>query len=80
MNITGIIGILQTILVNLPGAVTTAQQLTDLGAKLYASINGHEPTEAEKTELQAAIDSDVIQALIPLPEAQPGDPDYKKDA
>jgi hypothetical protein len=74
--ITTVIGVLQLIVQNLPGAITTAQQLYDLGTKLYTTISGKAPTADEQDQLEAQIDADVIDALSPLPPAQPGDPDY----
>lgn len=71
-----VIAILQVVVANLPGAIKTGAQLYDLGTKLYATTQGTEPTDAEKAQLQAAIDADLIEALSPLPPAQPGDPDY----
>lgn len=71
-----VIAILQVVVANLPGAITTAEQLYDLGMKLYATTNGTEPTDADKAQLQAAIDADLIVALTPLPPAQAGDPDF----
>ena len=79
MNLTGIIALLQTVVANLPGAITTVEALTSLGTKFYATINGHEPTDAEVAELRAMIDADLAEALTPLPLAQPGDPDYVPD-
>ena len=76
MPIAGIISLLQLVVANLPGAITTATQLYDLGHKFFTSINGQAPTQAEKDQLNAAIDADVATALEPLPPAQPGDPDY----
>lgn len=77
MDITGVISLLQIVVANLPGAITTTTQLVDLGTKFYASVNGEQPTPAEIAELRAAVDADVAKALEPLPPAQPGDPDYK---
>ena len=71
-----VIAILQVVVANLPGAITTAEQLYDLGTKFYATMNGIAPTADETSQLQAAIDTDLAQALTPLPAAQPGDPDY----
>ena len=80
MGITGIIAILQVIVANLPGAITTAQQLVNLGTKLFTTINGTAPTADEIAQLESQIDADVIEALKPLPDPQPGDPDYVKPA
>lgn len=76
MEIAGIISLLQLVVANLPGAITTTQQLVDLGSKFFSSVNGRDPTSAEIAALEAAIDADVADALLPLPAAQPGDPDY----
>ena len=72
-----VIAILQVVVANLPGAITTAEQLYDLGTKLYATTQGTEPSEADKALLQASIDADLLEALTPLPPAQAGDPDYQ---
>lgn len=77
MNMAAIIQLLQTVVANLPGAVTTAEQLYALGEKFFATLNGHAPTEDEQAQLRAQIDIDVAQALAPLPPAEPGDPDYQ---
>lgn len=80
MPIATIIALLQTVVANLPGAITTAGQLYDLGKKFFETTNGKAPTTAEIVALEAAIDADVIEALKPLPPAQPGDPDYVTSA
>lgn len=77
MGIAEIIAVLQVVVAQLPGAITTAEQLYDLGSKLFATVNGREPTDAEVEELEAQIDADVAESLTPLPPAQPGDPDYQ---
>lgn len=59
------------------GAIKTAKELYDLGEKFFATVQGREPTADERTALQKQIDEDVAKALLPLPDAQPGDPDYK---
>ncbi len=76
MDIATIITVLQTVVSALPGAITTVEQLVQLGQKFFTATNGTDPTADEIAQLRAAIDSDVAQALAPLPPAQPGDPDY----
>lgn len=71
-----ILPILQIIVQNLPGAISTIDQLVDLGSKLYAVQNGREPTPDEIAQLRSALLADVTLALEPLPPAQPGDPDF----
>lgn len=73
-----IMALVQIVVQELPGAITTVQQLMDLAKKFFATTNGRVPTAAEVAELEAAIDADVLKALEPLPAAQPGDPDYKE--
>lgn len=77
MPIAAIIAILQTVITELPGAITTVEQLYALGKKFFTAANGTPPTQDEITQLHAAIDADVAEALTPLPPAQPGDPDYQ---
>ena len=76
MPIAAILAILQTIVTELPSAISTGTQLYALGKKFFAAANGREPTAAEIAELRAGIETDVGIALEPLPPAQPGDPDY----
>lgn len=76
MTIAAIIAILQTVVQYLPGAISTVEQLYALGEKFFTAANGTAPTAAEIAQLRAQIDSDVADALTPLPPAQPGDPDY----
>ena len=78
--IPAILALLQTVVQYLPTAISTGQQVFDLGKKLFATANGREPTAEEESQLQAAIDADVTLALTPLPDAQPGDPDYAPPA
>ena len=73
MDIAAIISVLQVVVANLPGAVTTAEALVDLGTKFYESVNGHAPSIEEIAALRAAVDNDVATALTPLPPAQQGD-------
>ncbi len=77
MEIAGIIAIINTVVTYLPGAITTAEQVYELGKKLFETVNGRAPTDAEVEELETQIDVDVMEALQPLPPAQPGDPDYQ---
>lgn len=76
MDIATIITVLQTVISALPGAITTVEQLVDLGKKFFTATNGTDPTDADVAALRSAIDTDVAAALEPLPPAQPGDPDY----
>lgn len=76
MEIGAIIAILQTVVSALPGAITTVEQLVELGKKFFTAVNGKDPTEDEMAQLRTQIDSDVASALTPLPPAQPDDPDY----
>lgn len=76
MDMTAVITILKVVVAELPDAISTGEELVDLGTKFYETANGHVPTIAEVAELRAAVDADVILALQPLPPAQPGDPDY----
>ena len=78
MDAAAIISLLQVVVAELPGAITTVEQLYALGEKFWASTNGTPPSDADKVELRAQIDADVAEALTPLPDAQPGDPDYVK--
>lgn len=77
MGVAEIISILLLVVKELPGAIQTVEQLIDIGKKMFATINGREPTEAEVADLEAQIEADVAEALTPLPPAQPGDPDYQ---
>ena len=77
MPIAAIIAILQTVIQELPGAITTVEQLYALGTKFFTAANGTAPTSDEQTQLEVAIDSDVTEALTPLPPAQAGDPDFQ---
>ncbi len=76
MDIAGVISLLQVVVANLPGAITTVTQLVDLGQKFFATTNGRDPTPDEVAALRASIDADLMDALTPLPPAQPGDPDF----
>ena len=77
MGVAEIISILLLVVRELPGAIQTVEQLVDIGKKMFATVNGREPTEQEIADLEEQIASDVAEALTPLPPAQPGDPDYK---
>jgi len=76
-TVATVVAILQTVIQELPGAITTAQALYSLGQKFFQTIAGRAPTADEVKQLEDQIDADVITALEPLPPAQPGDPDYK---
>ena len=76
MDATTVMTLLQIIIQNLPGAITTAEQLYALGVKFAATIKGTALTDAERTALRAQITDDVLAAMLALPPAQPGDPDY----
>lgn len=77
-GVAEIIPLLLLIVKELPGAIETTVQLVDIGKKIFATVNGREPTEQEVADLEVQIAADVAEALEPLPEAEPGDPDYKK--
>jgi len=76
MGIAAIISLLQVVLKELPGAITTAEQLYNLGVKFAETTKGSGLTDQERSDLKAAIATDLAEALTPLPPAQPGDPDY----
>ena len=76
MDAAVIIQLLQSVVASLPSAITTVEQLYELGTKFAGTIKGSKPTDDEITALRTQIDSDVATALTPLPPAQPGDPDY----
>lgn len=78
MNYELVVQLLQAVVTNLPGAIKTAQELYALGEKFAATLKGSEPTPEEIAGLRKQIDTDVAYALLPLPTAQPGDPDYVK--
>lgn len=77
MDVSVIIALLKVVAANLPGAISTTEQLVELGTKFMATVNGHEPTAEEVAALRAQVDADVALALEPLPPAQPDDPDYQ---
>lgn len=76
MDAAVIVQLLQVVMAAAPSVITTAQQLYDLGTKFAATLKGSAPTPDEITALRAQIDADVVTSLLPLPPAQPGDPDY----
>ena len=73
MDVAAVISLLQVVVTNLPGAITTAEQLVSLGSAFMKVQNGTDPTPEEIAALRAAVDSDVAQALTPLPAAQQWD-------
>jgi hypothetical protein len=66
-SIPVILAMLQAAIEIAPQILTTIDQLKDIGAKLFATLNGREPTQAEQDELQAQIDADFAEAMKPLP-------------
>ena len=76
MDAEAVIKLLQIVVASLPSAITTAEQLYDIGTKFAATIKGSAPTDEEIADLRTQIDNDVAIALAPLPPAQPGDPDF----
>lgn len=76
MDVAGIISILLVVVKELPGAIETVIKLVDLGKKLFATVNGREPTADEIVDLETQIAAEVAEALQPMPPAEPGDPDY----
>lgn len=77
MGVTAIISILLLIVKELPDAISTVEQLVDIGKKMFATVNGREPTADEIADLELQIEANVALAMTPLPPAQPGDPDYQ---
>lgn len=75
MNVATIVNLLTVVSQVLPGAIATAEQLVDLGARFHATLEGREPTAEEIAALRAAVDADVAIALAPLPPPRPDDPD-----
>ena len=76
MSIAAIIALLQVVVQELPGAISTAEDLYNLGVKFGETLKGGSLTDQERADLKASIASDLAEALTPLPAAQPGDPDY----
>jgi hypothetical protein len=71
-SIQTIIAMLQAAVAAAPTVIQTAQDLYDIGAKVYAALNGTAPTAEQMAELQAQIDADVAEALTPLPDDSAG--------
>lgn len=67
-SIEAIIAMLQAAIQFAPQAISTAEQLYEIGQKLFETLNGREPTQAEQDDLQRQIDADVAEALRPMPE------------
>lgn len=62
-----VIALLPIILQNLPGAISTTEQLVSIGTQFYTSLHGTAPTADQIAQLEDAIDADVALALTPLP-------------
>lgn len=62
-----------------PVFVSTWNNLKPFGELLFKQFSGgDEPTDEERAELDAGIDTLAARLQEPLPPAQPGDPDYVK--
>lgn len=77
--------ILKTVLIVLdllakatPVLVKVGTDLKPFAESLYKQLKGGELSEAERTELQAAVDAQFERFMRQQSPAQPGDPDYKK--
>lgn len=61
-----------------PTFVSTWTDLKPFAVDLYTQFKGSAPTADELTVLEAQIDALAARLQVPLPPAQPGDPDYTK--
>lgn len=61
-----------------PVFVSTWTNLKPFAAALMAQFKGVAPTADELTALEVQVDALAARLQVPLPAAQPGDPDYTK--
>lgn len=77
--LTTVLTVVETLARLAPEFVRTWDNLKPFATDLFKQLSGAEPTEAEVADMEARIDALAAQLQVPLPEAQPGDPDYQKD-
>lgn len=73
-----VLTVVETLTKLAPTFVSTWTDLKPFATTLYTQFKGSAPTADELTALEAQIDALAARLQIPLPPAQPGDPDYTK--
>jgi len=73
-----VLTVLELLAKALPTAIKVGTDLKPFAVSLYKQFKGSDLTEAERAELEAAVDAQFASFMRPLPPAQPGDPDYVK--
>jgi hypothetical protein len=76
--LASVLTVIETLTKLAPTFVSTWNDLKPFAAQLYTQFKGEQPTDAELVDLEAQIDALATRLQIPLPPAQPGDPDFKK--
>lgn len=61
-----------------PTIIQVGANLKPFAESLYKQFKGGELTDAERAELEAAVDAQYEQFMRPQSPPQPGDPDYVK--
>lgn len=77
-TLTLVLTVLELLAKAVPVIIKTGTDLKPFAVSLYKQFKGSDLTEAERTELEAAVDAQYANFMRPLPPAQPGDPDYIK--
>jgi len=74
--ITTITTVIETAIKLEPQIIQGLNNLKIFGAALYQAFTGNAISADDQTTLEATIDNLYSQIVVPLPPAQPGDPDY----
>lgn len=60
-----------------PILIDGAENIKVFATRLWESITGTPPTEADQVTIDALLAALTTRLEVPLPPAEPGDPDYK---
>ena len=75
-----VITVIQLLVKLVPVVVQAGTDLQPFAVALFNHFNGKAPTAEELVALEAKVDELAARLQVPLPAAQPGDPDYVKPA
>lgn len=75
-TLTTVLTVIEALMKFTPVIVQAGADIKPFAVALYQQLSGQTITAAQRAELEAGVDALFARLEVPLPPAQPGDPDY----
>lgn len=77
--LTTVLTAVEVLMKVMPSVMKTVDDVRPFAESFFAQLKGEELSDEDLIELEAKIDDLAAQLQVPLPPAQPGDPDFEKE-